>query len=59
MYLKTRGICYQSVITEVLSFDRPSVPEEEKLMLPAHTDEPYVTFLRIERLIQLPQNYKT
>ena len=58
VYLKTRGICYQSVITEVLSFDRPSVPEEEKLLLPAHTDEPYVTFLRIERLIQLPRTIR-
>ena len=58
VYLKTRGICYQSVITEVLSFDRPSVPEEGKLLLPAHTDEPYVTFLRIERLIQLPRTIR-
>ena len=58
VYLKTRGICYQSVITEVLSFDRPSVPEEDKLLLPAHTDEPYVTFLRIERLIQLPRTIR-
>ena len=28
VYLKSRGICYQSVISEVLSFDRPNVPEE-------------------------------
>ena len=53
VYLKNRGICYQSVITEVLSFDRPGIPEEEKLMLSAHTKEPYVTFLRIDRLIEL------
>ena len=58
VYLKTRGICYQSVITEVLSFDRPGVPEEEKLLLPAHTEEPYVTFLRIERLIELPRTIR-
>jgi len=58
VYLKTRGICYQSVITEVLSFDRPSVPEEEKLLLPAHTEEPYVTFLRIERLIEMPRTIR-
>jgi len=58
VYLKTRGICYQSVISEVLSFDRPDVPEEEKLLLPAHTEEPYVTFLRIERLIELPRTIR-
>jgi DNA-directed RNA polymerase subunit A" len=58
VYLKSRGICYQSVIGEVLSFDRPSVPEEEKLLLPAHTEEPYVTFLRIERLIELPRTIR-
>ena len=58
VYLKTRGICYQSVITEVLSFDRPNIPEEEKLMLKAHTKEPYVTFLRIDRLIELPRTIR-
>ncbi len=58
VYLKSRGICYQSVISEVLSFDRPSVPEEDKLLLPAHTEEPYVTFLRIERLIELPRTIR-
>jgi len=58
VYLKTRGICYQSVISEVLSFDRPGVPEEEKLLLPAHKEEPYVTFLRIERLIELPRTIR-
>ena len=58
VYLKSRGICYQSVIGEVLSFDRPSVPEEDKLLLPAHTEEPYVTFLRIERLIELPRTIR-
>ena len=58
VYLKTRGICYQSVITEVLSFDRPDVPEEDNLLLPAHTEEPYVTFLRIQRLIELPRTIR-
>ncbi len=58
VYLKNRGICYQSVITEVLSFDRPGIPEEEKLMLTAHTKEPYVTFLRIDRLIELPRTIR-
>ncbi|HJM17643.1 MAG TPA: DNA-directed RNA polymerase subunit A'' [Candidatus Poseidoniia archaeon] len=58
VYLKSRGICYQSVISEVLSFDRPGVPDEEKLLLPAHKEEPYVTFLRIERLIELPRTIR-
>jgi len=58
VYLKTRGICYQSVISEVLSFDRPDIPEEGNLLLPAHTEEPYVTFLRIERLIELPRTIR-
>ena len=58
VYLKTRGICYQSVVSEVVSFDRPNVPEEEKLLLPAHTEEPYVTFLRIEQLIELPRTIR-
>ena len=58
VYLKSRGICYQSVISEVLSFDRPDVPEEDKLLIPAHTEEPYVTFLRIERLIELPRTIR-
>ena len=58
VYLKTRGICYQSVISEVLSFDRPDIPEEDHLLLPAHTEEPYVTFLRIERLIELPRTIR-
>ena len=56
--MKTRGICYQSVVSEVLSFDRPGIPEEEKLLLPAHTGEPYVTFLRIEQLIELPRTIR-
>ena len=58
VYLKTRGICYQSVISEVLSFDRPDTPEEDNLLLPAHTKEPYVTFLRIKRLIELPRTIR-
>ena len=58
VYLKTRGICYQSVISEVLSFDRPDTPEEDNLLLPAHTEEPYVTFLRIKRLIELPRTIR-
>ncbi|HIA97707.1 MAG TPA: hypothetical protein EYO15_00790, partial [Marine Group III euryarchaeote] len=58
VYLKTRGICYQSVISEVLSFDRPDVPEENNLLLPAHAEEHYVTFLRIERLIELPRTIR-
>ena len=58
VYLKTRGICYQSVISEVLSFDRPDVPEENNLLLPAHVEEHYVTFLRIERLIELPRTIR-
>ena len=58
VYLKTRGICYQSVISEVLSFDRPDIPEEDNLLLPAHVEEPYVTFLRIERLIELPRTIR-
>ena len=58
VYLKTRGICYQSVISEVLSFDRPGIPEEDALLLPAHTKEPYVTFLRIKRLIELPRTIR-
>ena len=58
VYLKTRGICYQSVISEVVSFDRPSIPEEDVLLLPAHTKEPYVTFLRIERVIELPRTLR-
>ena len=58
VYLKSRGICYQSVISEVVSFDRPDVPEEELLLLPAHTEEPYVTFLRIKRLIELPRTIR-
>ena len=58
VYLKTRGICYQSVITEVVSFDRPNVPEEDRFLLPAHTEEPYVTFLRIQRLIELPRTIR-
>ena len=58
VYLKTRGICYQSVITEVVSFDRPNIPEEKELLLSAHTSEPYVTFLRIERLIEMPRTIR-
>ena len=58
VYLKTRGICYQSVITEVVSFDRPNIPEETELLLSAHTGEPYVTFLRIERLIEMPRTIR-
>ena len=58
VYLKTRGICYQSVISEVLSFYRPDVPEENNLLLPAHVEEHYVTFLRIERLIELPRTIR-
>jgi len=58
VYLKTRGICYQSVITEVVSFDRPNIPEEKELLLSAHTGEPYVTFLRIERLIEMPRTIR-
>ena len=58
VYLKTRGICYQSVISEVLSFDRPDIPEEDNLLLPAHAEEPYVTFLRIARLIELPRTIR-
>ena len=58
VYLKTRGICYQSVISEVVSFDRPNIPEEDTLLLPAHTEEPYVTFLRIKRLIELPRTIR-
>ena len=58
VYLKTRGICYQSVITEVVSFDRPNIPEETELLLSAHTSEPYVTFLRIERLIEMPRTIR-
>ena len=58
VYLKTRGICYQSVITEVVSFDRPNIPEEEELLLSAHISEPYVTFLRIERLIEMPRTIR-
>ena len=58
VYLKTRGICYQSVVSEVVSFDRPDVPEEDQLLLPAHTEEPYVTFLRIERLVELPRTIR-
>tara|TARA_Y100001970_G_scaffold78989_1_gene100664 strand:+ start:7897 stop:10188 length:2292 start_codon:yes stop_codon:yes gene_type:complete len=58
VYLKSRGICYQSVITEVVSFDRPNIPEEKDLLLSAHTSEPYVTFLRIERLIEMPRTIR-
>ena len=58
VYLKTRGICYQSVISEVLSFDKRDVPEEDNLLLPAHAEEPYVTFLRIARLIELPRTIR-
>ena len=58
VYLKTRGICYQSVITEVVSFDRPNIPDETELLLSAHTTEPYVTFLRIERLIEMPRTIR-
>jgi|TARA_B110000881_G_scaffold163463_1_gene146511 DNA-directed RNA polymerase subunit A" len=58
VYLKTRGICYQSVVSEVVSFDRPDIPEEDKLLLPAHTEEPYVTFLRIVQLIELPRTIR-
>jgi len=58
VYLKTRGICYQSVISEVLSFDRPDIPEEDNLLLPAHAEEPYFTFLRIARLIELPRTIR-
>ena len=58
VYLKSRGICYQSVITEVVSFDRPNIPEEKDLLLSAHTGEPYVTFLRIERLIEMPRTIR-
>ena len=58
VYLKSRGICYQSVITEVVSFDRPNIPEEKELLLSAHTSEPYVTFLRIERLIEMPRTIR-
>ena len=58
VYLKSRGICYQSVISEVMSFDRPSIPDEENLILPANIKEPYVTFLRVARLIELPRTIR-
>ena len=59
IYLKEHhGIRYLSVISEVLSFDRPGTPEEEELLLPAHAEEPYVTFLRIERMVPLPRTLR-
>ncbi|MDP6658231.1 MAG: DNA-directed RNA polymerase subunit A'' [Candidatus Poseidoniia archaeon] len=59
VYLKEHhGIRYLSIISEVLSFDRPGTPEEEELLLPAHAEEPYVTFLRIERLVPLPRTLR-
>nr|AIF10365.1 DNA-directed RNA polymerase, subunit A'' (rpoA2) [uncultured marine group II/III euryarchaeote KM3_45_C02]AIF17293.1 DNA-directed RNA polymerase, subunit A'' (rpoA2) [uncultured marine group II/III euryarchaeote KM3_76_H07] len=59
VYLKEHhGIRYLSIISEVLSFDRPGTPEEEELLLPAHVEEPYVTFLRIARLMPLPRTLR-
>ena len=59
VYLKEHhGIRYLSVISEVLSFDRPGTPEEKELLLPAHAEEPYVTFLRIERMVPLPRTLR-
>ena len=59
VYLKEHhGIRYLSIISEVLSFDRPGTPEEEELLLPAHVEEPYVTFLRIERMVPLPRTLR-
>ncbi len=55
VYLKGQDIRYLSVITEVLSFDRPGIPEAEELVLPEHLAEPYVSFLRIGRLVELPR----
>ena len=55
VYLKGQNIRYLSVITEVLSFDHPGIPEAEELVLPEHLAEPYVSFLRIGRLVELPR----
>ena len=55
IYLKNRGICYQSVISEVLSFDRPEIPDEVDLVMPDREEEPYVSFLRISEVIELPR----
>ncbi len=55
IYLKNRGICYQSVISEVLSFDRPDIPEEVELVMPDREEEPYVSFLRVSEVIELPR----
>ncbi len=59
IYLKeAHGIRFLSVISEVVSFDRPGIPEEQKVLLPRHTQEPYVTFLRIIRLVELPRTLR-
>ena len=44
-----------SVISEVLSFDRPEIPDEVGLVMPDREEEPYVSFLRISEVIELPR----
>ena len=59
IYLKeAHGIRFLSVISEVVSFDRPGIPEEQKALLPQHMQEPYVTFLRVARLVELPRTLR-
>ncbi|MDP6834844.1 MAG: DNA-directed RNA polymerase subunit A'' [Candidatus Poseidoniia archaeon] len=59
IYLKeAHGIRFLSVISEVVSFDRPNIPDEAKALLPQHMQEPYVTFLRVARLVELPRTLR-
>ena len=59
IYLKeSHGIRFLSVISEVVSFDRPDIPEEQEALLPQHAQEPYVTFLRVTRLVELPRTLR-
>ena len=59
IYLKeSHGIRFLSVISEVVSFDRPYIPEEQEALLPQHAQEPYVTFLRVARLVELPRTLR-
>ncbi|MEC8878051.1 MAG: hypothetical protein VX554_02590, partial [Candidatus Thermoplasmatota archaeon] len=59
IYLKeAHGIRFLSVISEVVSFDRPGIPGEQKALLPLHVQEPYVTFLRVTRLVELPRTLR-
>ena len=38
-----------------MSFDRPEIPEEVELVMPDREEEPYVSFLRVSEVIELPR----